>query len=107
MKILLLLSNGHASVERGFSANRQVETENMNDEIYVAQHLVCDYMKSVGGISKIIVDKELLLLFAGARQKYSQFLDDKNHLRAEREKGEKQKLLTDEIEELKRTKKRM
>ena len=39
-KLLLLLSHGQASVERGFSVNRQIETENMKDETYVARRRI-------------------------------------------------------------------
>ena len=36
MEKLLLLSHGQATVERGFSVNREVETVNMHEETIVA-----------------------------------------------------------------------
>ena len=46
---LMLLSHGQASVERGFSVNRQLETENLDDETYECQRIICDHVQSVGG----------------------------------------------------------
>ena len=66
--MLLLLSHGQASVERGFSVNRQIEVENMKDETYVARRHICDHVRAVGGIENVIVDKSLLLSVSAARQ---------------------------------------
>lgn len=46
---LLLLSHGQATVERGFSINRQIEIENRKEKSYVAQRIVCDHVQAVGG----------------------------------------------------------
>ena len=45
---LLLLSHGQATVERGFSFNRQLEVENLRDETYEAQRSL-DHLASIGG----------------------------------------------------------
>ena len=42
VRMLLLLSHGQATVERGFSTNKQVEVENLQEQSFVAQRLVCD-----------------------------------------------------------------
>ena len=49
---LLLISHGQASVERGFSVNRQIEVENLHEESVVAQRLICDHVHSAGGIQQ-------------------------------------------------------
>lgn len=41
----LVLSHGQATVERGFSINKQIETKNLKDTSYVSQRLVHDYLK--------------------------------------------------------------
>jgi len=46
---LLLLSHGQATVERGFSINRQMEVENRKEYSYVAHRTVCDHLEDVGG----------------------------------------------------------
>ena len=46
---LLLLSHGQATVERGFSINRQIEVENRKEYSYVAHRMVCDHISDIGG----------------------------------------------------------
>lgn len=70
-KILLLLSHGQASVERGFSVKRQIETENMCNETYIAQRIICDYVNTVDGALKVCIDKGMLLSVAEARHAVS------------------------------------
>lgn len=48
-KTLLLLSHGQATVERGFSINKEVEICNMQEDTVVAHRLVCDYITVCGG----------------------------------------------------------
>jgi len=50
VKMLLVLSHGQATVEQGFSINKQVETENLSEESVVAKRTICDYVTYVGGI---------------------------------------------------------
>lgn len=69
---LLLLSHGQASVERGFSVNKEVETDNMQEETMVAHWLVCDYVDLHGGVP---LTKELLVSVGAARSRYCIFLD--------------------------------
>ena len=40
VRILLLLSHGQATVERGFSVNKEVESQNLAEETFTAQRLV-------------------------------------------------------------------
>ncbi len=42
----------------------------------VAQRLIVDHVRSVGGVTKVEITKELLLSAAGARQKYHGYLDE-------------------------------
>jgi len=50
---LLLLSHGQATVERGFSVNRQIEVENRKENSYIAHRIVCDHIEDIGGINEI------------------------------------------------------
>ena len=104
---LLLLSHGQASVERGFLVNRQIETENMKDETYVARRRICDHVRAVGGIDNVIVDKSLLLSVSAARHWYMTNLENQKRLNKEKEKGEKRKSIEDEIKKLKTKKRRL
>lgn len=81
MKMLLILSHGQAAVERGFSVNKEVEVENIKHRTLVAQRVICDHVKSVGGgIFNVELSKELLMSARMARQMYDQ------HLKVERQK---------------------
>ncbi|KAF4109693.1 uncharacterized protein LOC131545972 [Onychostoma macrolepis] len=55
-KKLLLLSHGQATVERGFSVNKEVEADNMQEDTVVAQRMMCDCFCLWGG-SKSSSDK--------------------------------------------------
>ena len=57
---LLLLSQGQAAVERGFSSNRQIDVENLSENGYKAQRLINDHLRAVGGIKEVVIDKTLL-----------------------------------------------
>ncbi len=106
-QLLQLLSHGLASVERGFSINREIETENLAHESYIAQRVICDHVHAIGGILNFRIDKDLMLSVAGARQKYMMYLDDQKRATANQAKGEKRKSLLDEVDEIKRQKTRL
>ena len=45
VQILLLLSHGQATVERGFSVNKNVTTENLSKESLMAERLIIDNIR--------------------------------------------------------------
>ncbi|KAK8771091.1 hypothetical protein V5799_025665 [Amblyomma americanum] len=47
VKVLLILSHGQATVERGFSINRHIFIENMKE---MARRIVCDAINKAGSI---------------------------------------------------------
>lgn len=65
--LLLLLSHGQTTVERGFSVNKEVETNNMQEDAVVAQRIIWDYVSVCGGVLKVPLTKELLGAAASAR----------------------------------------
>ena len=68
--MLLLLSHWQASVERGFSVNKQIELDNLAEDTFVAKR-ICDHVTSVGGLQNIDAsDKHLLLAASSVWQKY-------------------------------------
>ena len=105
-KQLLLLSHGQATVERGFSVNKEREVENMAESTFAAKRMVCDHVQSVGGIKNIdVTNKQLQLYYSSARQKYSAYLEDQKKNRSKVAAGQKRKALCDEVSELKVKKK--
>ena len=93
VKKLLLLSHGQASVERGFSVNRQIEVENLSDNGYKAQRLINDHLKAVGGIEEVTVDKALLTSAAKARMRYHTYLEEMKKQKQDNDKSKKRKAI--------------
>ena len=73
---LLLISHGQATVERGFSVNRQVEENNLSERSHVALRQIHDYVQTVGGIMNVSIDKDVLRNCAAARSRYHQYMSD-------------------------------
>ncbi|XP_041858035.1 uncharacterized protein LOC121650545 [Melanotaenia boesemani] len=99
---LLLLSHGQATVERGFSINKQVEMYNMNEDTVVSQRLICDCVRTCGGVVKVPLTKELLNECSSARNRYRMFLDDERKKREKTKQTNKRKEIEGELEELRK-----
>ena len=56
-KKLLLLSHGQASVERGFSLNKEIMVDNMLQHTLIAQRTIVDYLKSVSGVQNVSITR--------------------------------------------------
>ncbi|KAA8592106.1 hypothetical protein FQN60_017561, partial [Etheostoma spectabile] len=64
-----------ATVERGFSINKEVETCNLLGESLEALRLICDNVSSCGGVLKVPLTKDLLASVASARSQYRLYLE--------------------------------
>ena len=102
VKLLLVLSHGQATVERGFSVNREVVTDNQKQQNVIAQRIVCNHVERVGGIFKVELSHGLLASCASARQKYHEYLEKERRQKEQETKNLKRKGELQEIEELKR-----
>lgn len=89
VKLLLALSHGQATVERGFS-NKEVMVENLAQHSLAAQRVICDHVRSEGGVLNVFSSKELLLSTASGRQTYHNALDEKRR----ENKGIRKEILT-------------
>ena len=74
------------ALERGFSVNRQIKIENMKEGTFVGKKHICDHLKAVGGIDKVIINKDLMV---AEWQRYMVYLDDQQQKKEEKTKGEK------------------
>ena len=88
-KKLLLLSHGQASVERGFSLNKEIMVDNMLQHTLIAQRTIVDYLKSVGGVQNVSITKDLLISVPAARQRdmlhiWSSFIQRKKKVREQK-----------------------
>ena len=86
LQIVLILSHGNASVESGFSINKQFLVENLHEESLVAQRIVHDHINAVGGLQSVNIDKSLLQFVKGSHHKYTQALEQKRKERSDAEK---------------------
>jgi len=86
---LLLLSHGQATVERGFSVNKEVETCNMQEDTVIAQRLICDYVTVCGGVLKVPLSKEMLASAASARSRYRMHLEEEKRKKMSDVQGQK------------------
>ena len=99
---LLLLSHGQATVERGFSVNKEVETCNLLEESLEAQRLICNKVSDCGGVLKVPLTKELLAYAASARSQYRIYLEQQRRKKESTTHTLKRKAVEDELEELKK-----
>ena len=97
---MLLLSHGQASVERGFSTNKQLERTNMCHETFIAERLVNDKVTSVG-VMAVEMTKELLTSCRASRSRYTAYLEDARLKRLGDAVCLKRKCVIDEVDELK------
>lgn len=84
--------------------NKEVETDNMQEETMVAHRLVCDYVHLHGGVTKVPLTKELLVSVGAARSRYRIFLDQQRARKESEARTQKRKLAEEYLTELKRKK---
>ena len=80
VKQLLLLSHGQASIERGFSVDKQVEGDSLCEDTFVAHQIVHDHIMSVGGIMGVDMSKALMTSCQASEARYQAYLDDKKRV---------------------------
>lgn len=107
VKLLLVLSHGQATVERGFSVNRQVCVENLKDLSYVSQRVVCDAVEKAGGVLQVPITRELRMAVSAARHKYGAYLEAEKKQNLEASKQRKKQCIEEELDGMKRKKKRL
>ena len=76
LKVLLTISHGQASVERGFSHNNAFLKTNMSPETVIAKRMIKDRILSRDlKPYRIEISKPLVLALKSARQKYEIHLE--------------------------------
>ena len=94
VKLILILSHGQATVERGCSVNKEVEVENLKEHT----------LNSVGGVLKFEFSKPLQRY---VRQRYEKYLDQERQKKKTEQERSKRKRVLEEIDEVKKKKKRI
>jgi hypothetical protein len=107
VKILLLLSHGQATVERGFSVNKEVLEVNQSEESVLARRRVKDHIQSIGGLSSFVITDDLITLGLQARKRYGEHLEEKKRKSEKGRQAQKRKPIEQEIEVLSKKKKQL
>lgn len=104
-KFVFTLSHGQASVERGFSVNKELLVENLQCQSLVSQRMVYDHVISTEkSITELPIDKELVKSCKLAHSRYITALNDRKNEVVEGENNRKRKLKMSEIADVKEKK---
>jgi len=82
IQMILIMSHGNATAERGFSVNEEGLVENQSELSLVAQRRVYDAVSAAGGVESVKITKAFILSMRNAHCKY------KDHMVSERKKRE-------------------
>ena len=75
VRMLLALSHGQASIERGFSISKSLVCENQKEKSLTARRMIRDHINNVGGVSNFKIDKSVIGHCKASRQRYQFYLD--------------------------------
>ena len=101
LKSLLTLSHGQATVERGFSTNKQVSIDNLQERSFVAMRQIQDHIHTVKGSLNVNITKQMISSVAAARQRYMAYLEEERKKKQKEASSMKRKSLVEELDELK------
>ena len=105
MQLILTLSHGQATVERGFSVNKEVLAPNLQETSLVAMRLVHSSMQAAKcKVADFVVNDALLSSCAHARNRYQMYLMERKAVQERTEKGQKRKALMEELTSAKKAK---
>ena len=111
VSILLVLSHGQATVERGFSINKDMLVENQKEKSLIALKRVHDHISNLNvPLEDMVISKSLINAMRSAHSRYRASLDrekDEENKREDSKKREKERLkekLDERIETQKRLK---
>ena len=107
IKDVLLLSHGQASVERGFSVNKQIATDNMQQKTLTALRILQDHISSVGGAQNIVITPKLVASASQAKSRYNACLEETRRQAEKAALSGKRKEMFDQLEEAKAKKARL
>lgn len=76
IKLILVLSHGNADPERGFSMNKHVLVDNLQENGIKTKRRIHDVLKNVGGPLNIKIDAKMLSHCSSAHSKYKLYLEE-------------------------------
>ena len=101
LKLVLILSHGQSSVERGFNVNKDVVKVNLQEKSVISRKMIIDHMqKNNVSSSTIEITRKLARSVKAARQKYHLDLEEQKKNAKKNECNEQLKILTAEIKDV-------
>ena len=108
VRVVLLLSHGQATVEQGFSTNKEAMADNMAEHTLIGKRVVKDFLASTGcKVADVELTPPLLAAAASGRRRYHLYLEDEKRKREQQEKAQKRKADSGELEELRAKRRRL
>ena len=99
--LILTLSHGQASVERGFSQNNNLVKANMSPETIISKRIIKDHMLANDLTQYTIkIDAPMIKAFRSARVKYQEYLKSQKEKQSNNEKETRANHITADIESL-------
>ena len=103
IKMVFIIPNGQAQVERGFSINKEMVIENLHAQSLCALRLVYDSIKATKKeVDEIEISKKMLISCKSAHSKYKFALEKNQKAKNDTEKERKRKMISDEIASVKK-----
>lgn len=97
-KLILTLSHGNASVESGFSINKDILVENLHETSLIALRTTYDSIKAIGGVTSVPITSEMIQYARLSRNRYHLALEEKNeHKEKEKRLDNEKKRMKDQI----------
>jgi hypothetical protein len=76
VKLSLIMSHGNATVESGFSINKQILVGNLNEHTLVCQRQVYDAIYSTGGVTNLQINDKIIKYYMSSHRNYKLFRDE-------------------------------
>ena len=89
-ELALLLSHGQASVERGFSVNKELVVENQSEQT-AAKRMIKDHIIHVNGVTNVEITYSMVLAARSARAKYANYLAQQKEEQEVEKRNKKEK----------------
>ena len=103
--IVFCLSHGQSPVERGFKTNKEFMVENQSENSLKSLRIINDHLESNDvNASTITITGNMMKSVKASRQRYEIFQEEKKKEQRKTGKDLKRKIITDEIEEVRKKK---
>ena len=102
---ILLLSHGQATVERGFSLNKEATATNQKGKSLIARRAIKDQLHFVGGVKNFYIGDALLKSCSQANSRYMEYLEQQKSKEVKENTSKKRKNQQDHLEQLRKKRK--